>query len=229
MNHSPFWPLVWKEYRAGRAFWLSMAAMGLVLQAGVWWLARPSYDRDAWLYQIAVMISAGFAVGMGGTLFAVENEEKTIALLRRLPVRPQALGAAKLLTAAAGLGALLTMLWLAARTLTGGTALVPRDATSLWNGWGLACAEGLAWGVLGSLLIPRPLWATLVAALAIVFVDASLGWPDRLQSSKLAFDHSILFRTTLLVVVVSADAMLLPGWLLGRDNGAAAAPPGPRH
>ena len=35
MNASPFWPLVWKEYRAGRAFWLAMAVMGLVAQAGV--------------------------------------------------------------------------------------------------------------------------------------------------------------------------------------------------
>ena len=34
MNHSPFWPLVWKEYRASRAFWLSMAAMGIVAQIG---------------------------------------------------------------------------------------------------------------------------------------------------------------------------------------------------
>ena len=33
------------------------------------------------------MISAGFAVGIGGTLFAIEHEERTIALLRRLPVR----------------------------------------------------------------------------------------------------------------------------------------------
>ena len=32
MNASPFWPLVWKEYRAGRAFWLAMMAIALMTQ-----------------------------------------------------------------------------------------------------------------------------------------------------------------------------------------------------
>ncbi len=42
MNHSPFWPLVWKEYRAGRAFWLAMAAIGLAAQATAVVLTHPA-------------------------------------------------------------------------------------------------------------------------------------------------------------------------------------------
>ena len=123
MNASPFWPLVWKEYRVGRAFWLAMALMGLAAQAGVAWLAHRPADRDWWLYGIALMISAGFAVGIGGTLFAVEHEERTFGLLRVLPVRAKELGSAKLLCAVAGLFSLLVALWLAAGALAGWQAL----------------------------------------------------------------------------------------------------------
>ncbi len=85
MNHSPFWPLVWKEYRSGRAFWLAMAVMGLAAQAGVAWLAHQGHERNWWLYSIALMISAGFAIGIGGTLFAIEHEDRTFALPAHFP------------------------------------------------------------------------------------------------------------------------------------------------
>ena len=119
MNHSPFWPLVWKEYRAGRAFWLSMAAMGLVAQVSVAWMTHQPADRDWWLYGIALMISAGFAVGIGGTLFAIEHEDRTFALMRILPLRAKVLGAAKILCALLGLAGLLALLWLAAGAMAG--------------------------------------------------------------------------------------------------------------
>ncbi len=88
MNHSPFWPLVWKEYRAARAFWLSMAGLGLLAQMTAFWLTRRPADRDWWLYGLALMVSTGFAVGIGGTLFAIEHEDRTFGLLRMLPLRP---------------------------------------------------------------------------------------------------------------------------------------------
>ena len=122
-----------------------------------------------------------------------------------------------MLTALVGLARLLAILWLAAQVLAGGHSLSPRDHAALWKTWGLACAEGLAWGVLCSLLIPRPLWATLMAALSVFFADVTLGWPDRLQSTTLDNPHAMLYRTTALVVVVMADSILLPSWLLGRE------------
>ena len=93
MNHSPFWPLVWKEYRAARAFWLSMAGLGLLAQMTAFWLTRRPVDRDWWLYGLALMVATGFAVGIGGTLFAIEHEDRTFGLLRMLPLRPGELGA----------------------------------------------------------------------------------------------------------------------------------------
>jgi len=217
MNHSPFWPLVWKEYRTGRAFWLAMAAMGLLAQAGVAWAHQPA-DRTWWLYEIALMISAGFAVGIGGTLFAVEHEERTFGLLRVLPVQAKELGSAKLLCAVIGLCSLLLALWLTAGALAGWQALSPRDAGRLWGLWGLACAEGLAWGILCSLVIRSPLRATVVAVLAVTLaIQAAVTLTKTHNLLEIAsYVEAIPLRLFLLALVVAADVWLLPRWLAGQ-------------
>ena len=92
MNASSFWPLVWKEYRTGRAFWLAMATIALLLQASRG--GRRSVVRPRLVvYAIALTIAAGFMVGVGATMFAVEREEQTFGFVRRLPVRPWQLAA----------------------------------------------------------------------------------------------------------------------------------------
>jgi hypothetical protein len=218
MNSSPFWPLVWKEYRTGRAFWLAMAAMGLVAQGGVAWLAHLPADRNWWLYGIALMISAGFAVGIGGTLFAVEHEDRTFGLMRILPLGAKELGAAKILCALAGLAGLLAILWLAAGALAGWQSLSSRDAGQLWGLWGLACAEGLAWGVLCSLVFSSPLRATVIALLAVTLsIQAAVTLTSRHNLADIAsYSEAIPFRLVLLLVVAALDAWLLPRWLAGR-------------
>ncbi len=220
MNHSPFWPLVWKEYRTGRAFWLSLAAMGLMAQAGVCWLAHQPTDRDWWLHGIALMISAAFAVGIGGTSFAAEHEEHTIALLRRLPLRAREVGAAKMLSALAGLVALIVVLWLAAGAMAGWQTLPPIAAKRLWMGWGLACLEGLAWGVLYSLAIRRPLPATVAAALTVALINCpTVAMTAGYGSSAVTFVETMPYRITFLALIILADAALLPSWLAGHPRG----------
>ena len=218
MNHSPFWPLVWKEYRAGRAFWLSMAAMGVLAQAAVWWLAHPSGGRDWWLYGIAWMISAGFAVGIGGTLFAAEHEERTFGLLRILPLGAKELGSAKLLWALAGLGSLLVALWMTAGAMAGWQALPVGEAGQLRGLWGLACAEGLAWGILCSLVIRSPLRATVTAMMAVTLtIQAAVTLTRTHDLLKLAsYSEAIPLRIALLLAVAGLDAWLMPRWLAGR-------------
>jgi hypothetical protein len=217
MNASPFWPLVWKEYRTGRAFWLAMAAMGLLAQAGVAWAHQPA-DRTWWLYEIALMISAGFAVGIGGTRFAVEHEDRTFGLLRVLPVQAKELGSAKLLCAVIGLCSLLMALWLTAGALAGWQALSPRDAGRLWGLWGLACAEGLAWGILCSLIIRSPLRATVAAVLAVTLaIQAAVTLTKTHNLLEIAsYVEAIPLRLFLLALVVAADVWLLPRWLAGQ-------------
>ncbi|HTU25033.1 MAG TPA: hypothetical protein VMF30_06530, partial [Pirellulales bacterium] len=217
MNASPFWPLVWKEYRASRAFWLAMAAMGLVAQGAVAWLHRPT-DRNWWLYGIALMISAGFAFGIGGTLFAVEHEERTFAMMRILPLRAKELGGAKLLCALLGLAGLLAVLWLAAGALAGWQALSSREGGLLWGLWGLACLEGLAWGVLCSLVFSSPLRATVAAvAAATITIQAAATLTSRHNLAEIAsYSEAIPYRLLLLLLVAAADVWLLPRWLAGR-------------
>ena len=199
--------------------------MGLVAQAGVAWLARQSADRNWWLYGIALMISAGFAVGIGGTLFAIEHEERTFGLLRVLPVRAKELGWAKLLCAVAGLFSLLVALWLTAGALAGWQALPPRDAGRLWGLWGLACAEGLAWGILCSLVIRSPLRATVAAVLAVTVanqVAVTLTKTHNL-AEIVSYVEAIPLRLAVLALVVAADVWLLPRWLAGQFPARPAA------
>ncbi len=227
MNHSPFWPLVWKEYRAGRAFWLAMAGMGLVAQGGVAWLAHQPADRNWWLYGIALMISAGFAVGIGGTLFAVEHEERTFALMRILPLGAKVLGAAKILCALAGLAGLLAVLWLTAGAMTGWQSLSPHDAGRLWGLWGLACLEGMAWGVLCSLVFSSPLRATVIALLAVTLsIQAAVILTSRHDLADIAaYSEAIPFRLVLLLIVGGLDAWLMPRWLAGRSAACTRSAP----
>ncbi|HEX4143331.1 MAG TPA: ABC transporter permease [Pirellulales bacterium] len=217
MNTSPFWPLVWKEYRVGRAFWLAMAVMGLVAQAAVAWAHQPT-DRNWWLYGIALMISAGFAVGIGGTLFAIEHEDRTFGLLRVLPVRAKELGLAKLLCAVAGLCLLLVALWLTASALAGWQALSALDAGQLWGLWGLACAEGLAWGILCSLVIRSPLRATVAAVLAVTVANQFAVTLTKTHNLTeiVSYVEAIPYRLAVLMLVVAADVWLLPRWLTGQ-------------
>ena len=222
MNHSPFWPLVWKEYRAGRAFWLSMAGLGLLAQMTAFWLTRRPADRDWWLYGLALMVSTGFAVGIGGTLFAIEHEDRTFGLLRMLPLRPGELGGAKLLTASLGIVSLVAALWLTASVLAGWKPLSLYDAGQLWGLWGLACAEGLGWGILCSLVIRSPLRATIVTLLAVSLINELC--VALTQTHNLAmitsYVEAIPLRLAALVLVVAADIWLLPRWLAGQYPGS---------
>jgi ABC-type transport system involved in multi-copper enzyme maturation permease subunit len=202
MNHSPFWPLVWKEYRVSRGFWLSMAAIGLVAQTSAFWLMRRSADRDWWLFGLALITATGFAVGVGGTLFAVEHEDRTFGLLRKLPLRARELGTAKLLSALAGIVSLVAALWLTASLMAGWQALSPPAARQMLGFWGLSCAEGLGWGILCSLVIRSPLRATLLALVAVSLVDEIV--------------EVMPIRLALLALVVAADVWLLPRWLAGQ-------------
>ncbi len=70
-----------------------------------------------------------------------------------------------------GVVSLVAVLWLTALVMAGGATLSAHDARQLWGLWGLACAEGLGWGILCSLAIRSPLRATLLAVVAVSLVN----------------------------------------------------------
>ena len=63
MNLTPYWHLVWKEYRAVRGFWLSMIGLVVLLEA----LVVFSSSEPAWtrlmVYNLALAAPAFFALG----------------------------------------------------------------------------------------------------------------------------------------------------------------------
>ena len=92
MTYPVFWRLVWKEYRLLRSFWVSLAAISVVLQlVDVW-----SKDVHIDVFIVALAAPVLFALVSGGTLFAAEHEAKTFGFQRWLPVSSRMLLAGKL-------------------------------------------------------------------------------------------------------------------------------------
>ncbi|HEX4143330.1 MAG TPA: hypothetical protein VHY91_07250 [Pirellulales bacterium] len=217
MNGSPFWPLVWKEYRAGRAFWLAMVAVALVIQGSLCWGAKATPQRNWELYATALFIAAGLMVGVGATMFAVEREEQTFGFVRRLPVRAWQLALPKLLCALVGWGACVALLWLAAGAMAAWQFPSGRDAGQLWIQWGVAALECLAWGIFFSLLLTSPLKAAALTMLGVLAVNFGLLMPSSQPYRGLASHVAMVpWRLALLVLMMAVDAWLLPRWLTDR-------------
>jgi hypothetical protein len=175
MNVPVFWRLVWKEYRLQRAFWLAMIVLALLFEWFVLWFMR---DKDVafrtmWLFDVALALSALYALGCGATLFATEHEAGTYDFQRALPVSVGRLLFAKLAFAVASTLAMIGLLWLLAAVLAGGQLPEPQTHGEVWAMWGFATVETLLWGTFFSLLLERPLKAALLAAAA---ASASVFW-----------------------------------------------------
>ena len=84
--------------------------------------------------------------------------------------------------------------------------------------WGLACAEGLAWGIFCSLVIRSPLRATVAAVLAVTLANqfAVTLTPTHNLTQIVSYVEAIPFRLALLALVVVADVWLLPRWMSGQ-------------
>ena len=89
MNTSPFLRILWKEYRAQRSFWISVAAaiamIDLVVLADSW---IPRADRTLVLFSLALVLAALYTLGSVATLFATERENETYDILRASPIGP---------------------------------------------------------------------------------------------------------------------------------------------
>ncbi|MEX0979040.1 MAG: hypothetical protein WDZ48_09325, partial [Pirellulales bacterium] len=66
MNAAPFRHLVWKEYRAVRAFWLSLVVLVIGIQALVLWLSKDPADTTILVCFIALGAPPFFAIGCAG-------------------------------------------------------------------------------------------------------------------------------------------------------------------
>jgi ABC-type transport system involved in multi-copper enzyme maturation permease subunit len=216
MNATPYLHLLWKEYRAIRAFWLSM----VILVLGAQWLTL-SLSSDAafslkLVYSLALGAPAFFALGAAGTSFALEQEEGTYDFLRAAPVSARQVLTSKLgLTILATLAMLLVLVPIAWR-ISGRQLPEAEQLHGMLGLWLLAALEAIAWGAFFSLLTARPLTAICLALVAMSTTVHVLAANASINLTK-AYDTAYLAaapRRAVLVGLLSiADVLLGLRWL----------------
>ncbi|MFH1918361.1 MAG: hypothetical protein ABIP48_00525, partial [Planctomycetota bacterium] len=181
MSNPIFRRLVWKEYRLQRPFWISMVVLAVLL-SGIVLLFTPEGNSTAkimWLFDIALGLSALYALGCGATLFATEHEAGTYDFQRSLPVSAGRLFWAKMTFAVASTLAILGLLWCLAAAWAHFRLPDPLVHRQIWAIWGFGAVEALIWGTLFSLLLKRPLKAAILgvlfAAVSVHFLVAESG------------------------------------------------------
>jgi ABC-type transport system involved in multi-copper enzyme maturation permease subunit len=224
MNPTAFLHLAWKEYRAVRAFWLSVVVLVVLLQLLSLALAANPTEGATAIYSLAIGAPAFFALGCAGAAFAVEQEEGTYDFLRASPIPGQLVLASKLavtiLATACLLVVLLLLPVLIARHSPSLLSSVPSRA--IWGVWGMAAVEALAWGTFFSLLTARPLLAICLALFAASTIAHMLAWstsPYSVHTFELAPYLAAVPRRALVAgVVLAVDVVLGLRWL---DHGDA--------
>jgi ABC-2 family transporter protein len=209
-----FWRIVWKEYRALRAFWLAMAVLAVLIQLLI---AKypPGNNYAPQIFAMALMFPALYATACGATMFAAEKDDGTYEFLRGLPVTANRLLFTKLAYAVASTLLLVALLWFVAAVLSTGYTLEGGSQRQLWGIWGLAAIEGLVWGILFSLLLDRPLQAAIIAIAAASLCIHVAAWSVIQPGDHLTDIHlyltAIPYRVIIAAIVLFADV-----WLAGR-------------
>ena len=219
MSPAPFVQLVWKEYRAARAFWLSLIVLVVAAQGLTFWLSDDAVYTVKMIYNIALAAPAFFALGCAGAAFAVEQEEGTFDFLQAAPVSPRQVFSSKVLLAAAATLAMFLLLWPLALAFTGGELPQPKVLDGILGLWILAAVEALAWGTLFSLLTARPLVAiclALATTSTLVHLSAwSMIAPGVHDFSFTPYLHAVPLRALIVAAVLGADVYLGLQWLRG--------------
>ncbi len=214
--NAAFGHLLWKEYRAIRAFWLALVVLSLGLQfAG----AELFKDPRLIVLNVALATPVFFALGCIGTAFALEKEEGTYDWLRASPATDAQVLLAKLSLCVLATAAMYAVLWPAALWMTGGR--LPESAE--WHGmlalWPLAAVEGIAWAMLFSLRSERPLPAIALALVVASTVVHLAAMPYATQ--EFHFDRylsAVPFRLMTIAPVLAYGIYLGLRWLQG-ENG----------
>jgi hypothetical protein len=217
MNATPYLHLLWKEYRAIRAFWLSL----VVLVLGAQWLTMALSIDAAFslklVYSLALGAPAFFALGAAGTSFALEQEEGTFDFLRAAPI-----SAWQVLTSKLGLTILATVAMLAvlvpiAWRISGGRLPEEGVLHGMLGLWLLAAIEAIAWGAFFSLLTARPLSAICLALVAVSTTVHVLAWNAGARSSDalnlIPYLTAAPWRASVAVALLAADVLLGLRWL----------------
>lgn len=146
MIDSVLWRLAWKEYRLLRAFWISIAALTVLIELVIGWSVDSERDRIPALFIVGLALPAFYALGCGATMFATEHETGTYQFQRALPVSALRLMFGKLGFAVVSQVALFATLWCATAAIAGWRVPEPVFHRLLWGLWGIGAIEFLVWG-----------------------------------------------------------------------------------
>ncbi len=216
MNLTAYLHLVWKEYRAVRAFWLSMVVLVVLLE---WLISAVYYSPTsvALLYTFGLAAPAFFAIGATGAAFAMEREEGTFDFLQGSPIKARQVFASKLGVATVATASMFVVLWGATLLFT--YPRTPASLDGMLGLWIMAAAEAIAWGTLFSLLTARPLVAICLALAATSTVTHLLAWsvaPGSLHEFEFApYLTAVPRRALVVAVVLAGDVYQGLRWLHG--------------
>jgi hypothetical protein len=229
MSSTPFVQLLWKEYRAARAFWLSLIVLVIAAQGLTFWLSDDADYNVKMVWNLALAAPAFFALGCAGAAFAVEQEEGTFDFLQAAPVSPRQVFTSKLLLAAAATLAMFLLLWPLALVVTGGELPAAKTLSGMLGLWILAAVEALAWGTLFSLLSARPLVAICLALVTTSTIVHLSAWstlaPGEHDFSFAPYLHAVPLRALIVAAVLAADVYVGLQWLRGGALRARRAKP----
>ncbi len=166
MNETTWERLVWKEHRMLRGLWIAAVVLcGLVLFAMAWQMK--STGDPTLFFQVAMGITACYALGCGAEAFAGEREARTDLFQSALPASGRQLLIAKSSHAALSALALLVVLWCLAWLAVGawlrdfsGTLTLGLEPAVLGV---VTTVQLLAWATLFSLRSTSPLWVVVWA------------------------------------------------------------------
>ncbi|TWT37236.1 ABC-2 family transporter protein [Posidoniimonas corsicana] len=206
---------LWKECRMLSGLALGVAAVACLVMAAAWLFVPRSSTAEAML-AIAFSAAALFAVAAAVTLFSVEREEGTAALIEWLPRNAPAVFAGKVV---AGIAMTLTVLTtLAACGWLASGVRWPSDplAGMIASQGAIAILEAFVWGLLASLLIRNPLLAA-VAAIAAASLSGQAAMLLTVENAKGFTLHdyqaAIPGRLVLVLLAAGLDAWLGLRWL----------------
>ena len=226
MTTAIFWRFLWKEYRVMRAFWISMACLTVLAQLSLVAFPGLTHYAAAWTFSFALIFPALYAVACGATMFAAEKEDATYEFLRGLPVTAWRILTGKLAFAVASTLLLIAVLLSTDALMPHGFAANAEPRLQFVGTFGPAIVEGLAWGMLFSLVMSRPLQAAVLAiAAGSATVHLTLWRTHPYASEGHVFDASgyvaaFPYRVAIAGAVLLVDGLLVRGWLQSRTSRA---------
>jgi hypothetical protein len=214
--NSAYRHLVWKEYRAIRAFWLALVVLSLGLQ---FFVSLVFSDSRMIVFNVALATPVFFAVGCIGTAFAIEKEDGSYDWLRASPATDLQVFIGKVGLCIVATLAMFAVLWPIAIWKTEGRIPTPEVFHGMLALWLLAAVEAIAWGTLFSLRFERPLPAILLALVVTSVVIQLAAMPYATVSFNFdRFLYAVPFRLVVIAPVLFYDVYLGLRWLQGEET-----------